>query len=110
MVGAAAANVDASPVNLGRKAMLDRILHQRLQDHTGHEKVERGRFEFLDHLQLVTPKARHFDIEIIIQKLQLLAQGDERVSLAQQPPQNVADRKSTRLNSSHLGISYAVFC
>src|SRR5438045_6094420 len=27
-------------------------------------------------------------------------------------PENVAaqDRKSTRLNSSHLGISYAVFC
>src|SRR5258705_7701215 len=25
------------------------------------------------------------------------------------PPKN-ADRKSTRLNSSHLGISYAVFC
>src|SRR5436853_3657569 len=23
---------------------------------------------------------------------------------------NVKDRKSTRLNSSHLGISYAVFC
>src|SRR5262245_64986197 len=23
---------------------------------------------------------------------------------------NVRDRKSTRLNSSHLGISYAVFC
>src|SRR5438045_5651582 len=25
-------------------------------------------------------------------------------------PQIQADRKSTRLNSSHLGISYAVFC
>src|ERR1035441_7569595 len=25
-------------------------------------------------------------------------------------PARVADRKSTRLNSSHLGISYAVFC
>src|SRR5205814_9135913 len=25
-------------------------------------------------------------------------------------PQAVSDRKSTRLNSSHLGISYAVFC
>src|SRR5436853_3271879 len=24
--------------------------------------------------------------------------------------QHIADRKSTRLNSSHLGISYAVFC
>src|ERR1035438_10586722 len=26
------------------------------------------------------------------------------------PPSSVVDRKSTRLNSSHLGISYAVFC
>src|SRR5262245_52234081 len=26
------------------------------------------------------------------------------------PAQRVGDRKSTRLNSSHLGISYAVFC
>src|SRR5205814_10018535 len=25
-------------------------------------------------------------------------------------PQGARDRKSTRLNSSHLGISYAVFC
>src|SRR5262245_62655527 len=25
-------------------------------------------------------------------------------------PTHIADRKSTRLNSSHLGISYAVFC
>src|SRR5262245_62977287 len=26
------------------------------------------------------------------------------------PGSNTQDRKSTRLNSSHLGISYAVFC
>src|SRR5437870_9053870 len=26
------------------------------------------------------------------------------------PPQGGADRKSTRLNSSHVAISYAVFC
>src|SRR5262245_63809570 len=26
------------------------------------------------------------------------------------PPAPAQDRKSTRLNSSHLGISYAVFC
>src|SRR5262245_63921833 len=26
------------------------------------------------------------------------------------PRGHIADRKSTRLNSSHLGISYAVFC
>src|SRR5256885_11157496 len=34
------------------------------------------------------------------------AGGDRHPVLAQQ----VADRKSTRLNSSHLVISYAVFC
>src|SRR5258705_8020848 len=28
----------------------------------------------------------------------------------QRPEQSHRDRKSTRLNSSHLGISYAVFC
>src|SRR5256885_3736436 len=27
-----------------------------------------------------------------------------------EPPRGVRDRKSTRLNSSHLVISYAVFC
>src|SRR5437899_9435951 len=39
---------------------------------------------------------------------------DERISDIDDPvPVHVAageDRKSTRLNSSHLGISYAVFC
>src|SRR5215510_15472446 len=39
--------------------------------------------------------------------------GDERHPAApQEPAQHVAalDRKSTRLNSSHVAISYAVFC
>src|SRR5262245_63286530 len=41
---------------------------------------------------------------------------DERPAAAALPESGVAappdstDRKSTRLNSSHLGISYAVFC
>src|SRR5205814_7575408 len=30
--------------------------------------------------------------------------------IAPTPPKHERDRKSTRLNSSHLGISYAVFC
>src|SRR5256885_11227451 len=30
--------------------------------------------------------------------------------LLQQPESEIVDRKSTRLNSSHLVISYAVFC
>src|SRR2546422_7869685 len=34
----------------------------------------------------------------------------ERVILWEAPPERVTDRKSTRLNSSHGYISYAVFC
>src|SRR5205807_10618878 len=34
----------------------------------------------------------------------------QRVAGAHAPHENVEDRKSTRLNSSHLVISYAVFC
>src|SRR5262245_62503672 len=38
--------------------------------------------------------------------------GRGHVALRQRPraADGVRDRKSTRLNSSHLGISYAVFC
>src|SRR5438045_4415824 len=43
-----------------------------------------------------------------------LRRGDADVQLAQLLGRHLArrtqDRKSTRLNSSHLGISYAVFC
>src|SRR5205814_5587901 len=41
---------------------------------------------------------------------QSLPQMVERVVLGAHPVDNLRDRKSTRLNSSHLGISYAVFC
>src|SRR5262245_64135430 len=36
--------------------------------------------------------------------------GTATVLTLDQPWTSVRDRKSTRLNSSHLGISYAVFC
>src|SRR5262245_65666825 len=42
----------------------------------------------------------------------VLQRGHERADARPPAPRDppVADRKSTRLNSSHLGISYAVFC
>src|SRR5439155_25272780 len=36
--------------------------------------------------------------------------GGERARRAHAPRASCADRKSTRLNSSHVAISYAVFC
>src|SRR3712207_7861874 len=41
------------------------------------------------------------------------AEGAERVIVVdatEHPPDTYEDRKSTRLNSSHANISYAVFC
>src|SRR5437899_6097737 len=47
------------------------------------------------------------------QQRRLVADGaleDERARLDRGEQRALPDRKSTRLNSSHLGISYAVFC
>src|ERR1035441_10854264 len=44
------------------------------------------------------------------QLLGLLEAGVVSVPFGPYPEVSVTDRKSTRLNSSHLGISYAVFC
>src|SRR5262245_64260577 len=52
------------------------------------------------HLDIIQRGCKLFD-EIIIAVL---------VNPEKTPFFSVKDRKSTRLNSSHLGISYAVFC
>src|SRR5438067_12685851 len=40
----------------------------------------------------------------------VLQQADARAELSERDPVKGRDRKSTRLNSSHVSISYAVFC
>src|SRR5699024_12523864 len=40
----------------------------------------------------------------------ILCESVERSSQSIRSPQSKPDRKSTRLNSSHVSISYAVFC
>src|SRR5436853_7901642 len=42
--------------------------------------------------------------------VQMTVNGGKGKHLLMQPIAQFVDRKSTRLNSSHLGISYAVFC
>src|SRR5438045_8381135 len=47
------------------------------------------------------------------ERIRILPGADGGARLMRQPirtENNFPDRKSTRLNSSHLGISYAVFC
>src|SRR5205814_7749888 len=64
---------------------------------SGTMVVEPGEVRFTDLSVYVSKTFRH------------VADGrglDQKIELDQHLP----DRKSTRLNSSHLGISYAVFC
>ena len=90
LIGAAAAQINAAALNFVREAVLDGVLHQRLQNHAGHQMIERCRLQFLHDSQLVVAKARDLDIEIVVEKFQLLAQRNERIALAQQAAQNVA--------------------
>src|SRR5258705_10249810 len=46
-------------------------------------------------------------LQVLVGRLELLLELGDTGSIARRIGQ---DRKSTRLNSSHLGISYAVFC
>src|SRR5204863_6704476 len=55
----------------------------------GQEKIDHDRRDFLPSL---------------------IAQAFDRVAAATHPLDFEGDRKSTRLNSSHVEISYAVFC
>src|SRR5690625_6708607 len=50
-------------------------------------------------------KDKHHDKEFIYRYVYY-----EPIDISQNAEQRVLDRKSTRLNSSHVAISYAVFC
>src|SRR5690606_41835158 len=68
-----------------------------------------GRLHFPLHelLRLLQRRIRHFEDQFVVH----LKNHPARRQLVPQPSMDVdQDRKSTRLNSSHVKISYAVFC
>src|SRR5439155_25141428 len=78
-----------------RAALLARVVHQPL----AHELLDRGGTAAA--AALAPPGAEQLaDHELRV----------ERAAYSQQLARRAEDRKSTRLNSSHVAISYAVFC
>src|SRR5439155_9510587 len=65
----------------------------------GQQDVLGGR-----NLQLLTPAVNHAHLEVDF----IFAEGHGLPGVGRGPAEQ--DRKSTRLNSSHVAISYAVFC
>src|SRR5258706_4178202 len=84
------AQLDSAPIDFRRQPVLQTILHDRLQQHAWDERLQRLFIDLFHNFQVVAPKPRHFDVQVIVDELQLFAQRHKRFVLAQQPPQNVA--------------------
>src|SRR5690606_39801457 len=63
-------------------------------------------------LQGVEINDKHIEIIIrqMLRKVRITDPGDTQFLWGDQVEKTTLDRKSTRLNSSHVKISYAVFC
>src|SRR5262250_1208962 len=85
-----------------RQAVLDRVFDHGLQEHARDKSVECFRGYFLEELQLISAKADHFDVEIIVDEFKLFAQRHERLMLAQQPAENV--RQFQHHPTSHIRV------
>src|SRR5256885_9377995 len=58
----------------------------------------------------VRPAEDHQAVALLDERLQQGQEGVPALPVRARPRRRRQDRKSTRLNSSHLVISYAVFC
>ena len=70
--------------------MLQAVLDNRLQQHVGHKRFQRRVVDVLHNFQIFAAEPRHFDVQIIVDELQFLAERHKRFVLAQQSAQNVA--------------------
>src|SRR3712207_7702296 len=76
----------------------------RMLDHTADVGFELG----APSLEALFDEARRALLMVVFEHPPEEGEGVDAVSLA--APDRETDRKSTRLNSSHANISYAVFC
>src|SRR6266403_2795487 len=82
--------LDVSAAALGRKTVLQTIRHTRLEEHAGDKSFERFFAELLDDFEIVAAEAGHFDVQVIVDELELFAERHKRLMLAKEAPQNIA--------------------
>src|SRR6267142_7215303 len=71
--------------------MLQTIFHHRLQQHAWYKGFQRFVVDLLDNFQIVFAEPRHFDVQVVVDKLQFFFERYKRFVLAQQPPQDIAE-------------------
>src|SRR5215471_13562014 len=82
---------DSAALDFGRKPVLEAVFDNRLKQHAGNKGFQRFRVNFLDDFEIVLAEAGNLDIQIIVDKLQLLLEGDECFVFAQDAAKNVAE-------------------
>src|SRR5215469_6666151 len=87
-IGNPTAEINAATLDLGRQAVLDRILNQRLQQHARNHDIERGRIKLLHHPQFLPAKADDFDIEIVVDEFEFFPQPSKCLTAIQKAPEN----------------------
>ena len=60
------------------------------KQHAGHEGLQRVLVHVLEDLQIIAAEAGHFDIQIIVDKVELLLQRHEGFVLAQEAAEDIA--------------------
>src|SRR5208283_2352229 len=102
------AQMDLAALQPGCQPVLEAVLHDRLQQHAGNEDLQGLGADLLHDIEVVAAKARHFDVQIIVNEGKFLAERHKGFVLAQQTPQNVAQLQdhaagAVRVNADQCG-------
>src|SRR5438034_3015317 len=102
--------LDALDCRLPREQIAQRPLEQR--EASRLLLLDRSSGVFEDQLFTEFPSLLRGDELLVINNARVIPARlfGKRAGVHSQPPSRATDRKSTRLNSSHTVISYAVFC
>src|SRR5699024_11718024 len=92
-----------APVVSGRKGEHANTIEKLKQEGYVRIRVDQEMREVTDDIQL--DKNKNHSIEVVVDRIIVKEGVASRLSDSIE-----TDRKSTRLNSSHVSISYAVFC
>src|SRR2546430_7590120 len=84
---------------------IDEVVSRTVSEFTQEDYAEEWDLE-----GLVKQMAALYDTEVTVDELREDMGEVTRESLVEEFQEDARDRKSTRLNSSHSQISYAVFC
>src|SRR5260221_5354774 len=103
------ARLDAAPAHLDERRALRRACRAALHEPGRGAVLERDVACGTDEVRLPHAQLVHLRVVRLVAEAGPHELGPAR-SLRQHLPHGQADRKSTRLNSSHTVISYAVFC